>query len=69
MLKKVCGKIKALKPKTRSWLTVVALMVLCFAFALPKNLFNKPTSYVIEDPEGNLLSASIAADGQWRFPK
>src|SRR5206468_957212 len=25
-------------------------------------------SFVIEDTDGNLLTASIAADGQWRFP-
>ncbi len=35
---------------------------------LPKQLFTAPTSFVIEDAEGNLLSASIASDGQWRFP-
>ena len=35
---------------------------------LPRKLFTYPTSYVIEDANGNLLSASIAADGQWRFP-
>ncbi|MEO6671073.1 MAG: penicillin-binding protein 1C [Ferruginibacter sp.] len=35
---------------------------------LPKKLFKDPTSFVIEDADGNLLNASIAADGQWRFP-
>lgn len=45
------------------------LILLCwFWFSLPKKLFNAPTSYVIEDAEGNLLNATIAADGQWRFP-
>lgn len=39
-----------------------------FWFALPKQLFNAPTSYIIEDKDGNLLNATIAADGQWRFP-
>ncbi|MBC7889563.1 MAG: penicillin-binding protein 1C [Ferruginibacter sp.] len=39
-----------------------------FWFSLPNQLFNTPTSYVIEDKDGNLLNASIAADGQWRFP-
>ncbi|MCW3112448.1 MAG: pbpC [Segetibacter sp.] len=43
-------------------------MLLWFAFALPKKLFDKPTSFVLEDTDGNLLSASIATDGQWRFP-
>lgn len=31
-------------------------------------MFEAPTSYVIEDKDGNLLNATIAADGQWRFP-
>ena len=35
---------------------------------LPKKLFTAPTSFVIEDSDGNLLNASIASDGQWRFP-
>ena len=43
-------------------------LVLWFYFSLPKKLFNAPTSYVIEDADGNLLNATIAADGQWRFP-
>lgn len=39
-----------------------------FWFSLPTKLFHAPTSYVIEDKDGNLLNATIAADGQWRFP-
>ena len=39
-----------------------------FWFCLPSKLFNTPTSFVIEDKDGNLLNASIASDGQWRFP-
>lgn len=39
-----------------------------FWLSLPSQLFNDPTSYVIEDKDGNLLSAAIATDGQWRFP-
>ncbi len=31
-------------------------------------LFSAPSSFVIEDRRGILLSARIAADGQWRFP-
>ncbi|PWT97753.1 MAG: penicillin-binding protein 1C [Bacteroidetes bacterium] len=44
------------------------MLLIWFWFSLPKNLFNQPTSYVIEDANGNLLGASIAGDGQWRFP-
>ena len=43
-------------------------LLLWFWFSLPKKLFNAPTSYVIEDANGNLLNATIAEDGQWRFP-
>jgi penicillin-binding protein 1C len=39
-----------------------------FYFCLPSKLFNAPASFVIEDKDGNLLNASIATDGQWRFP-
>ncbi len=40
-----------------------------YYFALPSHLFSDPYSTVLEDREHNLLSASIAADGQWRFPE
>ena len=43
-------------------------LLVWFWLSLPKTLFNAPTSYVIEDRDGNLLNATIAADGQWRFP-
>ncbi len=37
-------------------------------FCLPSPLFDVPYSRVLEDRNGNLLGARIAADGQWRFP-
>lgn len=43
-------------------------LLLAFLFSLPSKLFKTPTSYVIEASNGNLLSAAIASDGQWRFP-
>ncbi|MES2265941.1 MAG: penicillin-binding protein 1C [Bacteroidota bacterium] len=50
-------------------LTAILLaLVLWFSFCLPKPLFNTPTSFVIDDDAGQLLGASIATDGQWRFP-
>jgi penicillin-binding protein 1C len=39
-----------------------------FWFCLPSRLFDVPYSTVLLDREGRLLGASIAADGQWRFP-
>ncbi len=49
--------------------TIVLLVLLIFyAFCLPKTLFTKPTSTVITSHKGELLGALIADDGQWRFP-
>lgn len=42
--------------------------LLMFWFSLPKPLFSDPYSLVLEDRDGYLLNASIAPDGQWRFP-
>jgi penicillin-binding protein 1C len=44
------------------------IFLIFFYFILPSKLFKTPSSYVIEDAGGNLLNATIAADGQWRFP-
>nr|WP_121272768.1 penicillin-binding protein 1C [Pedobacter schmidteae] len=44
------------------------LLLLWFWFALPSQLFKSPTSFVVEASNGELLSAAIAKDGQWRFP-
>ncbi|WP_238533735.1 transglycosylase domain-containing protein [Pedobacter agri] len=43
-------------------------LLLVFLFLLPSKLFKSPTSFVVEASNGNLLSAAIASDGQWRFP-
>jgi penicillin-binding protein 1C len=49
---------------------VIAGLVLGLAYwlMLPRELFRVPLSYVVEARDGTLLSARIAADGQWRFP-
>lgn len=39
-----------------------------YIFCLPAALFDAPYAKVIEDRNGQLLSASISADAQWRFP-
>jgi penicillin-binding protein 1C len=49
-----------------------AFIVVAFTlyyFALPDPLFNDPYSTVLEDRDGHLLGATIAADGQWLFPE
>jgi penicillin-binding protein 1C len=60
--------IVSLTTATKIKLIVLLGLLLWFWFSLPSKLFHAPTSYVIEDKDGNLLNATIAADGQWRFP-
>ncbi len=36
---------------------------------LPDQLFDSPTCTILLDKDGNLMSAQIADDGQWRFPE
>ncbi|ACU04396.1 penicillin-binding protein 1C [Pedobacter heparinus] len=43
-------------------------LLLVFLLSLPSKLFRSPSSYVLEASNGELLSAAIARDGQWRFP-
>ncbi len=50
------------------WGFLFLFLLILFYFSLPSPLFLSPTSFVIEDENGELLSASIAKDGQWRFP-
>ncbi len=57
-----------LRIRTKILIGVTAALFIIFWFCLPSILFNEPTCYVLEDRSGILLSASIAADGQWRFP-
>lgn len=49
-------------------LAIVLIVALAYAFCLPDPLFDKPYSTVLQARDGQLLSASIATDGQWRFP-
>lgn len=44
-------------------------LAIVYYFCLPDKLFDEPYSTVLEARDNNLLSASIAADGQWRFPE
>lgn len=50
-------------------LIIAVILLTAYYFSLPKQLFNSPTSTVIESAEGELLGARIADDGQWRFPQ
>ncbi|MFL2582383.1 MAG: transglycosylase domain-containing protein, partial [Flavobacteriales bacterium] len=63
-------KLKSIHKK-RWFKTVVSLIAIIFIywlFCLPKIYFKLPTSTIIESKNGDLLSAKIARDGQWRFP-
>ncbi|NLP57036.1 penicillin-binding protein 1C [Lutibacter sp. B1] len=56
--------------KKHKFKIIIAVIILtAYYFSLPKQLFNNPTSTVIESAEGALLGAKIADDGQWRFPQ
>jgi penicillin-binding protein 1C len=55
--------------KKRKWLFFFSLCFLVwYYFSLPRQLFQDPYCTVLQSKENELLSASIAADGQWRFP-
>lgn len=47
---------------------ILPVFLIWFWFCLPDPLFNISTSHVIEASNGDLMGATIAADGQWRFP-
>jgi len=51
------------------FLIAVFAIAVAFYFCLPDPLFKDSYSTVLNDRNGELLSASIAADGQWRFPE
>ena len=57
------------KNARRPIIILAAAILIAYLLCLPRNIF-KGTSYstVVEDRNGELLGARIAADGQWRFP-
>jgi penicillin-binding protein 1C len=59
---------KKIKQKLLLFAVIFFGLFTWFWFCIPSRLFSVPTSFVIEDKDGNLLNASIASDGQWRFP-
>lgn len=44
-------------------------MTIWYWACLPAALFSDPYSTVLESREGKLLGATLASDGQWRFPQ
>ena len=61
-------RIKRWSLRKKISLGIVLLLSGWFLVALPAKLFTSPTSFVLTDTNGVLLSAAIASDGQWRFP-
>jgi penicillin-binding protein 1C len=59
-----------IKHKKKITILIIVLgFFIWFLCCLPSQLFNDPYSIVLNDRNGNLLSAKIADDGQWRFPE
>jgi penicillin-binding protein 1C len=54
--------------ENKARIVITLIFLTAFYFCLPRKLFENPYSTVIESAEGDLLSARIARDGQWRFP-
>lgn len=55
--------------KYRYYLLFTFTLMVVYYFFLPSQLFLNSYSTVLEDREGKLLGATIANDGQWRFPE
>lgn len=50
------------------WVMLAYILYILYLISLPIQLFNEPNSTVLVDKHGQLLSAQIAADEQWRLP-
>lgn len=55
--------------KYKWYITGMAVLLCLYYWMLPNTLFHDPYSTVLIDANGELLSAAIASDGQWRFPE
>ncbi len=61
--------MKTLKTKYSIKLAISLGLFVWFIYCLPSPLFNDSYCTVLESSDGQLLSATIADDGQWRFPE
>ena len=68
MLKHILYRITKMKRRYKIAGVFIFVPLVIFWFSLPEPLFTEPTSYVVEDRDGELLGATVASDGQWRFP-
>jgi len=60
--------VKKISRKVWVYSSIAFALGIAYYFSLPPVLFKDPCSTILNDRNGNLLSASIANDGQWRFP-
>ncbi len=68
-MKNPISKIQTLFKKHPKKSIVLLVLLIAYAFCLPRQLFKDPYATVIESKEGHLLGAQVADDGQWRFPQ
>ncbi|MCW5909966.1 MAG: penicillin-binding protein 1C [Cyclobacteriaceae bacterium] len=61
--------MRAFLKRNRYYLSAFFLLLVIYYFSLPRTIFRESYSTVLEDRTGKLLGATIAADGQWRFPE
>ena len=52
---------------TKIVLTIAYVLILGYAFCLPRHLFSSPCSATVLGKDGELLGAHISQDGQWYF--
>ena len=63
------NKIKYILTKRWKRISIFLVLFLVYFFSLPKQLFKDSTSTVLLSNTNELLGATIADDGQWRFPE
>jgi penicillin-binding protein 1C len=63
------NRVLELHARTKFLALIIATALVWYALCLPDPLFDSRYSTVLESRNGRLLSATIADDGQWRFPE
>lgn len=64
----VISRLVLQHPRASLLIPITLIFFSIFWYSLPAPLFNNPTCTVLLDRHGRLLAATIAADGQYRFP-
>lgn len=61
--------MRAFLKRNLYYLGALFILLVAYYFSLPRIVFQQSYCTVLEDRTGKLLGATIAADGQWRFPQ